>query len=136
MLSRAQEARVRDVLANHRPGTIQTYCLEHLAAAVKIPPGHLADLAAFVRSLREHGACQTRYGGICDADPHEMRNLILEPEGKAQAKRLESRMQALMKKHGALPDRMPRWRYLNGQITSRITEKRSKRSSKPALRKT
>ena len=63
MLSRAQEARVRDVLANHPPGTIQTYCLEHLAAAVKIPPGHLAGLAAFVRSLREHSARQTRYGG-------------------------------------------------------------------------
>jgi hypothetical protein len=54
MLSRAQEARVRDVLAP--PGTIRTYCLEHLAAVVKIPPGHRADLAAFVRSLREHGA--------------------------------------------------------------------------------
>jgi hypothetical protein len=45
MLSRAQEARVRDVLANHPPRTIQTYCLEHLAAAVKIPSGHVADLA-------------------------------------------------------------------------------------------
>jgi len=53
MLSRAREARVRDVLASHPPGTNQTYCLEHLAAAVKILPGHLADLAAFVRSLRE-----------------------------------------------------------------------------------
>jgi hypothetical protein len=59
MLSRAQEARVRDVLGNHRPETIQTYCLEHLAAA-KILPGYLADLAAFVRGLREHGACQTQ----------------------------------------------------------------------------
>jgi hypothetical protein len=38
MLSRAQEARVRDVLANHLPGTIQTYCLEHLAAVAKIDP--------------------------------------------------------------------------------------------------
>src|SRR5258707_2588032 len=66
MLSRAQEARVRDVLANRPPGTIQAYCLEHLAAAVKIPPGHLADLAVFIRSLREHAACQTQYGGICD----------------------------------------------------------------------
>jgi hypothetical protein len=35
MLSRAQEARV---FANHPPGTIQTYCLEHLTAAVKIDP--------------------------------------------------------------------------------------------------
>ena len=56
MLSRAQEARVRDILGNHPPGIIQRYCLEHLAAAVRIPRGHLADLAAFVRSLREHGA--------------------------------------------------------------------------------
>jgi hypothetical protein len=77
MLSRAQEARVREVLASHPPGAIQTYCLEHLAAAVKIPPGHLADLAAFVRSLREHGACQTRYGGICDAAAHETDRVLI-----------------------------------------------------------
>jgi len=31
MLSRAQEARVREVLGNHPPGINQTYCLEHLA---------------------------------------------------------------------------------------------------------
>jgi len=54
MLSRAHEARVRDALLNHPPGTIQMYCLEHLAAA-QIPRGHLADLAAFVRALRERG---------------------------------------------------------------------------------
>ena len=77
MLSRAQEARVRDVLANHPPGTIQTYCLEHLAAAAKISAGHLADLDVFVRSLREHGACQTQYGGICDADTHETDRVVI-----------------------------------------------------------
>jgi hypothetical protein len=62
MLSRAQEARVRDVLVNHPPGTIQTYCLEHLAAAVKIPPGHLADPAAFVRSLCDKGPARPGTG--------------------------------------------------------------------------
>ncbi len=77
MLSRAQEARVREVPGDHPPGTIQTYCLEHLAAAAKIPPGHLADLAVFVRSLREHGACQTQYGGICDADAHETDRVLI-----------------------------------------------------------
>jgi hypothetical protein len=77
MLSRAQEARVRDALGDHPPGTIQMYCLEHLAAATKIPPGHLADLVAFVRSLREHGACQTQYGGICDADAHETDGVLI-----------------------------------------------------------
>jgi len=77
MLSRAQEARVRDILGNHPPGIIQTYCLEHLAAAVKIPREHLADLAAFVRGLREHGACQTRYGGTCDADAHETDRVLI-----------------------------------------------------------
>ena len=77
MLSRAQEARVREILANHPPGIIQTYCLEHLAAATKIPPAHLADLAAFVRSLREHGACHTSYGGICDADAHETDRVLI-----------------------------------------------------------
>jgi len=64
MLSRAQEARVREILANHRPGTLPAYCLEHLGATAQIPLAHLADLAAFVRSLRASGACQTSYGGI------------------------------------------------------------------------
>ena len=77
MLSRAQEARVRDVLGNHPPGTIQMYCLEHRAAAVKIPLGHLADLAAFVRNLREHGACQTQYGGLCDGHAHETDRVLI-----------------------------------------------------------
>ncbi len=77
MLSRAQETRVRDVLGNHPPGTIQMYCLEHLAAATKIPPGHLAELAAFVRSLREHGGCQTQYGDVCDADGHETDRVLI-----------------------------------------------------------
>lgn len=77
MLSRAQEARVREILGSHPPGTIQTYCLEHLAAAAKIPQGHLADLAAFVRTLREHGVCQTQYGGTCDADAHETKRLLI-----------------------------------------------------------
>lgn len=58
MLSRAQEARVRDALANHPPGTIQTYCLEHLAAAAKIPLGHGADLAAFVRASGSTGSAR------------------------------------------------------------------------------
>jgi hypothetical protein len=33
MLSRAQEARVRALLWSSPAGTVQTYCLEHLAAA-------------------------------------------------------------------------------------------------------
>ena len=55
--------------------TAQTYCLEHPAAVAKIPPGHLADL--FVRSLRERGACQTQYGGVCDADAHETDRVLI-----------------------------------------------------------
>jgi hypothetical protein len=77
MLSRAQEARVRDVLANHPPGTIQPHCLEHLAAAAQIPAAHLADLAAFVRSLREHGACQTQCGGTCGSGGHQTARLLV-----------------------------------------------------------
>ncbi len=77
MLSRAQEARVRDVLGTHPPGTIQTYCLEHLASGAKIPASHAADLAAFVRTLREHGHCQTRAGGVCDAQGHETDQLLV-----------------------------------------------------------
>ena len=77
MRSRAQEARVREVLGSHPPGAVQTYCLEHLAIAAKIPLGHFADLAAFVRGLREHGACQTRYGGTCGAGGHETTQLLI-----------------------------------------------------------
>jgi len=77
MLSRAQEARVREILGNHRPGTLSAYCLEHLAAAAQIPPAHLADLAAFVRSLRASGACHTSYGGICDVNGHATARLLI-----------------------------------------------------------
>jgi hypothetical protein len=77
MLSRAQEARVRDALTNHPPGTIQMYCLVHLAAAALIPPANLPDLAAFVRVLREHGTCQTQDGGLCDADAHGTARLLI-----------------------------------------------------------
>jgi len=55
MLSRAQEARVRGILWSGPPGIIRTYCLEHLAIAAKIPPGHMSDLAVFARTLHERG---------------------------------------------------------------------------------
>ncbi len=76
MLSRAQEARVRDVLANHPPGTIQRFCLEHLAAAAKIPAGHAADLAAFVSEPSENTETARRAGGVCDAGRHETKQLL------------------------------------------------------------
>jgi hypothetical protein len=66
MLSRAQEARVREVLGGHAPGIFPAYCLEHLAATAQIPPAHLADVAAFVRNFRACGGCQTQFG---DATP-------------------------------------------------------------------
>jgi hypothetical protein len=77
MLSRAQEARVREILGNHLPGTIQTFCLEHLAAAAYVPVAHLADLGAFVRRLRERGACQTQYGGTCGSGGHATARLLI-----------------------------------------------------------
>jgi hypothetical protein len=77
MLSRAQEARVREVLGSHPFGTIRTYCLEHLATAARIPAAHAADLAAFVQKLRERGGCQTRIGGVCDAEGHETKDLLV-----------------------------------------------------------
>jgi len=52
MLSRAQQARVLDVLRDCPSDAISTYCLEHLAAAVKIPPIHAADLITFLQVLR------------------------------------------------------------------------------------
>jgi hypothetical protein len=77
MLSRAQEARVRAILWNSPAGIIQTYCLEHLATTAETPFGHLPDLAAFVRTLHEKGDCQRRFGGFCDADRHETRQILV-----------------------------------------------------------
>ena len=77
MLSRAQEARVRAILWSSPVETVQTYCLEHLATAAKIPPGHMSDLAVFVRGLHERGDCQRRFGGFCGADQHVTRQTLV-----------------------------------------------------------
>ena len=77
MLSRAQEARVRAILWSSAAGTVQSYCLEHLATAAKIAPGHLSDLAIFVRALHERGDCQRRFGGFCDADQHVTKQTLV-----------------------------------------------------------
>jgi len=77
VLSRAQEARVLDVLADCPSGMLRTYCLEHLAAAVKIPPSHAPDLVAFVQVLRARGVCEGRYGGFCDANGHNTDDLLV-----------------------------------------------------------
>jgi hypothetical protein len=77
MLSRAQEARVREILGNDPPGTLPVYCLEHLATTAQIPPAHLADLAAFVRNLRAYGACQTQFGGTCSSGGHATVRLLI-----------------------------------------------------------
>ena len=77
MFSRAQEARVRAILWGSLAGTVQTYCLEHLATAAKIPPWHMSDLAVFVRTLHERGDCQRRFGGFCDADRHETKQTLV-----------------------------------------------------------
>ena len=77
MLSRVQEARVREILAGHASGTLPAYCLEHLAATAQIPTAHLADLAAFVRTLRAGGACQTQFGGICGSGDHATPRLLI-----------------------------------------------------------
>jgi hypothetical protein len=55
MLSRAQEARVLEVLGDCSSGILRTYCLDHLAAAVKIPPTPAADLIAFLQAMRAKG---------------------------------------------------------------------------------
>jgi hypothetical protein len=77
MLSRAQEIRVREILWRGPAGTVQTFCLDHLARAAKIPPGHMSDLAVFVRTLHEGGDCQRRFGGFCDADRHETKQTLV-----------------------------------------------------------
>lgn len=77
MLSRAQETRVREALGDHPHGTIRTFCLEHLAAAARVPTEHADDLAAYVRLLRSRGVCQTRTGGFCDAEGHHTDMLLV-----------------------------------------------------------
>jgi hypothetical protein len=77
MLSRAQEARVLEVLRDCPSGPIRTYCLEHLAAAGKIPSAHAADLIAFIQALQAKGDCQAQYGGFCDADGHDTEDLVV-----------------------------------------------------------
>ena len=77
MLSRAQEARVREILGGQPPETRSAYCLEHLAATAQIPTAHLADLAAFVRNLRACGACQTQFGGVCGSGDHATPRLLI-----------------------------------------------------------
>jgi len=77
MLSRAQEARVREILGGHAPGILPAYCLEHLAATAQIPPAHLADLAAFVRNLRACGVCETQFGGVCGLGAHATPRLLI-----------------------------------------------------------
>jgi len=77
MLSRAHEARVLEVLRDCASGTVRTYCLEHLAAAVKIPGTHAVDLVTFLQALRAKGDCQAQYGGFCDADGHDTEGLLV-----------------------------------------------------------
>ncbi len=89
MLSRAQEARVREILGSHLPGARPAYCLEHLAVSAQIPAAHLADLAAFVRNLRAGGACQTQFGGVCGLGDHATARLLIS--GQTMPPRQESR---------------------------------------------
>jgi hypothetical protein len=77
MLSRAQEAWVLEVLGDCPSGTLRTYCLELLAAAVKILPTHAADLITFLEAMRAKGDCEAQYGGFCDADGHDTEDLLV-----------------------------------------------------------
>lgn len=77
MLSLVRESRVLEVLGHCPSGMVSTYCLGHLAAAVKIPPAHAADLVALVQALRAKGDCQAQYGGFCDMEGHETDGLLV-----------------------------------------------------------
>jgi hypothetical protein len=76
MLSRAQEARVLEVLRDCPSDAIRTYCLEQLSAVDKIPSAHAANLIAFLQALQAKGDCQVQYGGFCDADGHDTEDLL------------------------------------------------------------
>ncbi len=88
MLSRAQEARVLEVLGACPSGTLRTYCLDCLAAAVNIPPARAADLVAFVQASRATGDCEARFGGFCDAGGHDTDDLLVwRPDSPVQGVR-------------------------------------------------
>ncbi len=88
MLSRAQQPRVLEVLRDCPSGTLRTYCLDHLAAAVKIPPTHAGDLVAFVQTSRAQGDCEGGYVSFCDAGGHETDDLLVwMPDSSAQGVR-------------------------------------------------
>jgi len=91
MLSRAQGARVREILGHRPPAIIPppVYCLEHLAATAQIPPAHLADLAAFVRNLRSCGGYLTHFGGTCSSGGHATARLLIS--GQSSPTRQEAR---------------------------------------------
>lgn len=79
MLSRRQEDRVLKILGGTTTtaGAPTTYCLEHLAAAGRVPPGHIHDLAAFIRALVMMGECEARPRGFCDANAHQTDHLLV-----------------------------------------------------------
>ena len=88
MLSSAQEARVLEVLGDCPSGTLRTYCLDCLAAAVSIPPAHAANLIAFVQASAAKGDCEARYGGFCDAGGHDTDDLLVwRPDSPGQGVR-------------------------------------------------
>lgn len=72
-----KRARVLEVLRNSPSDTIRTYCLEHLAAAVKIAPTHAAEFLACLQAMRAKGDCEAQYGGFCDADGHDTEDLLV-----------------------------------------------------------
>ena len=91
MLTRAQEARVLEVLGDCQSGILRTYCLEHLAVAVKIPPVHDADLVTFIQALRARGDCEARYGGFCDANGHDTDDLLVwKPDSPVEGEGTQS----------------------------------------------
>ena len=79
MLSRSQEVRVLETLSGIMPERV--FCLEHLAAAARVPSRHISDLAQFIRALKMMGDCETRSSGFCDAQQHETRTLLVWGRG-------------------------------------------------------
>ena len=77
MLSRAQEAWVLEVLGDCASGTLRTYCLEHLAAAVRmhLPPALevVGEVPVFL-DMNDFGQVSVqereRALGGCDPDGH------------------------------------------------------------------
>lgn len=78
MLSRAQDARVRESLGSHPTGTLPVYCLEHPWGRGPDPPRTLGGPRGFrPKSSSPRGVPDPLRRGICDMNWHTTTRLLI-----------------------------------------------------------